>query len=68
MITKLKQKLSYYYFKIPSRVELVHKGEHFFHMTYLGAVSYEAHGLYAHAAQILLAVTITGVLVGKHEK
>lgn len=50
-------------FRLPKLHELVHKGEHFFHMTYLGAVSYEAHGLYAHAAQLLLVVTIVGVLM-----
>lgn len=49
--------------RLPNLHELVHKGEHFFHMTYLGAVSYEAHGLYAHAAQILLVVTILGIFV-----
>lgn len=50
-------------FRLPNMHELVHKGEHFFHMTYLGAVSYEAHGLYAHAAQVLLVVTILGIFV-----
>ncbi len=51
---------------IPTRATIVHKGEHFFHMTYLGAVSWEAHGLYGHAAQILLAVTVAGVFVKEH--
>jgi len=49
--------------RIPSRQYIMEKSEHFFHMTYLGAVSWEAHGLYAYAAQILLTVTIIHVFV-----
>ena len=51
---------------IPDRHTIVHKGEHFFHMTYLGAVSYEAHGLYGQAAGVLLVVTIIGVFTKDH--
>ena len=51
-------------FKIPMKfVELREKSEHFFHCTYLGAVGYEAHGLYKWAAIVLLCVTISGVFM-----
>ena len=48
---------------IPTKEQLVHKGEHFFHMTYLGAVTVEAHGMYAHAAGVLLVVMLAGIFV-----
>ncbi len=64
MIAQTRQVIQRIRLKIPTRVELVHKGEHFFHMTYLGAVSWEAHGMYAHAAQVLFLVTVIGVVVG----
>lgn len=52
-------------FVMPRLAAFVHKGEHFFHMTYLGAVSWEAHGIYAHAAQALFVVVTVGLFVEK---
>lgn len=50
--------------KVPTTVaELQHKGEHFFHASYLGAVGWEAHGLYQIMAIILLVVTLFGVVI-----
>lgn len=51
-------------FKIPTKLaELREKSEHFFHCTYLGAVGWEAHGVYKWAAIILLCVTVSGVFI-----
>lgn len=50
--------------KVPRTVaEWQHKGEHFFHCSYLGAVSWEAHGLYQIMAAILLVITLLGVFI-----
>lgn len=50
--------------KVPTTVaELQHKGEHFFHASYLGAVGYEAHGWYQIMAIILLIVTLIGTVI-----
>jgi len=52
--------------KVPrTLVEWQHKGEHFFHMAYLGAVGWEAHGLYQIMAIVLLAITMIGVFIVK---
>lgn len=49
-------------FRIPKTwAELCHKGEHFFHMSYLGMVTVEGHGYYRFAAAALLCVTAAGV-------
>lgn len=58
LLSKLKARLH-----LPTRAHLVHKSEHFFHMVYLGAVSIEAHGYYAHTAQVLFLVTVIGVFI-----
>ena len=51
-------------FQVPKTLaQLQHKSEHFFHMTYLGAVSWEAHGLYQIMAGVLLCVTVIGVFI-----
>lgn len=49
--------------QIPHRAVLVHRSEHFFHAAYLAAVSWDAHGLYAQAATVLLVVTVVGFFV-----
>lgn len=50
--------------KVPTTVaELQHKGEHFFHASYLGAVGYEAHGWYQIMAIVLLVVTLFGAII-----
>ena len=52
--------------KVPATVaELQHKGEHFFHMTYLGAVGWEAHGLYKIAAIIACVFAVAGVFISR---
>lgn len=54
--------------KVPTTVaELQHKGEHFFHASYLGAVSWEAHGWYQIMAAILLGVTLIGTVIQSAE-
>lgn len=56
--------------RVPTLVELQHKGEHFFHMSYLSFTYIEGHGLHAKAAGALLIVVIVGIFVrkeGKHE-
>lgn len=53
-----------YRFVVPRTIaQLQHKGEHFFHCTYLGAVGWEAHGLYQIMAIVLLGVTALGVFI-----
>lgn len=55
-------------FKVPrTMLDLQHKGEHFFHGAYLGAVGWEAHGLYQIMAIVLLAVTVLGVFIQSAE-
>lgn len=44
--------------------KLGHKAEHFFHMTYLGLVGWEAHGHYRFAAIALLIVVIANAIAG----
>lgn len=49
-------------FRVPKTLQdLQHKGEHFFHMSYLGFTAVEAHGWHANAAGALLAVTVMGL-------
>lgn len=55
---KVKLKLA-----LPDKVHLIHKGEHFFHMSYLGAVGWEAHGLYRWFALALLLTIILGIFI-----
>jgi hypothetical protein len=51
-------------FKMPKNMhDLHHKGEHFFHMSYLGAVGWEAHGLYQIMAIVLFTWTALGVFI-----
>lgn len=50
-------------FVLPNMHHLVHKGEHFFHMSYLGAVGWEAHGLYRWFALALLLTIILGIFI-----
>lgn len=44
--------------------DLCHKTEHFLHGTYLGAVSYEAHGMYRWCALALLVVIVIAAVTG----
>lgn len=44
--------------------EVQHKGEHFFHMTYLGFTYIEGHGLHATAAGGLFVVVFLGLFLG----
>lgn len=41
-----------------------HRGENFFHMTYLGMVGWEAHGGYKYAAIALLIVIVVNLVNG----
>ena len=50
-------------FRIPSVQVLVHKGESFCHMTYLGLVGAQAHGDYRFAAIALLGFILVGFFV-----
>jgi hypothetical protein len=44
--------------------KVVHGMHHTLHCTYLGAVAYEAHGMYSYAAGGLLAVVLISLLAG----
>lgn len=55
-------------FRIPTLAELQHKGEHFFHMSYLSFTYIEGHGLHAKAAGILCIVVVAGIFVRKESK
>lgn len=53
-----------YKLKVPRTIaEVQHHAEHFFHMTYLGLVGWEAHGFYHFAAIALFLVTAAGVFI-----
>lgn len=47
--------------------ELRDKGEHVFHMTYLGFTYVEGHGMHAATAGILFLVVLSGVFIGGGE-
>lgn len=49
-------------FCIPNRHHLLH-AEHYTHMTYLGLVSFEAHGLYSKAAAVGFAISLASLFV-----
>lgn len=48
-----------------SKEEWVHKGEHFFHMAYLGMVTVEGHGYYRIAAAMLFCCAGAGVFISR---
>lgn len=48
-----------------SKEEWVHKGEHFFHMAYLGMVTIEGHGYYRIAAAMLFCCAGAGVFISR---
>lgn len=51
-------------FKFPrTKADLIHKGEHFFHMSYLGMVTFEGHGYYRIAAFLLFCCTAAGAFI-----
>lgn len=52
---------------VPSMHELVHKGEHFCHMTYLGLVSVEVKYWYGKAAAVMLVLTVVSLFIGEGE-
>lgn len=45
-------------FGVPSKVRLIHSGEHFFHMSYLGFVSFGVHGVWYQGSALLLLFCI----------
>lgn len=46
-------------------IKLTHqRGEHFFHLTYLGMVGWEAHGNYRYAAIALFVAVIANLISG----
>ncbi len=47
--------------------KVVDRAHHGAHMSYLSAVAYEAHGLYAYCAGGLLVVVIISLLAGEGE-
>ena len=53
--------------RVPTVTVLVHKGESFFHMTYLSLVGWEAHGNYRYAAIGLLVTIVAGFFVHAQE-
>lgn len=55
-------------FRIPSMHDLVHKGEHFAHMAYLGLVSVESHYWYGKAAMVMLVLTIMSIFIHEGEE
>jgi hypothetical protein len=48
-------------------VKLAHKGEHFFHLTYLGMVGWEGDHLYRYAAIALFVFVTLNAVIGEHE-
>jgi hypothetical protein len=49
--------------RLPSRHELAHKGEHFFHSSYLMATAANMHGLPSYFAGAALIFILMGLLV-----
>lgn len=47
--------------------KVLHSGHGIFHVLYLGAVSFEAHGLYGKFAFGLLVIAALGALTGDKE-
>lgn len=52
--------------RVPSLRTLVHKGEHFAHMTYLGLVSVESHYWYGKVACLMLVIAVVSLFI--HEE
>ena len=62
---KLLAKIKGIHFRIPSKHAIVHKGEHFFHMSYLGFTYIEGHGIHAIAAGGLFLMVFAGIFVAE---
>jgi hypothetical protein len=52
--------------RIPSMQTVVHKGEHFAHMTYLGLVSVETRYWYGKVAGVMLVIAVVSLFI--HEE
>jgi hypothetical protein len=53
-------------FRVPTLHAVVHKGEHFAHMTYLGLVSVETKYWYGKAAGVMLIIAVVSLFI--HEE
>jgi hypothetical protein len=50
--------------KVPhKRAHFVHKGEHFFHGSYLAGVSVEGHGFYRYIAMVALLFVLIAAFI-----